>query len=195
MEGFLKLFRLGQSDLTVEVKVLLPEYKDLFTEKERRICRERLDKYGMMRALVTQGKDVAAEFLVSKGAKAIHADSVAVKNLGCFAGVSFLLGFVMIVLGMFAGGINLTPDGQKYPMMEWNMVIAIEGVGILLLAVAVFLWYRSSKLRSQCPSCKKFWAKELTKTTELGSRVEQREEDKVIGETRNSYPFHEWHIQ
>jgi len=45
-EGFLKLWELKRLDITVEAKVLLPEYHDLFTDEEREICRKRLEEYG-----------------------------------------------------------------------------------------------------------------------------------------------------
>jgi len=45
-EGFLKLWKLNRLDISVEAKVLLPEYQDLFTEEERQICKKRLDEYG-----------------------------------------------------------------------------------------------------------------------------------------------------
>ena len=45
-EGFHKLWELGRIDISVEAKVLLQKYHELFTEEERRICRKRLDEYG-----------------------------------------------------------------------------------------------------------------------------------------------------
>ena len=60
------------------------------------------------------------------------------------------------------------------------------GVGLLLSGFSIVLWWLRSRYASQCPSCKQFRARELTKTTEIGSRVEQREENKIVGETRNS---------
>ena len=45
-EGFIRLWELQRLDITVEAKVLLPEYHDLFTDEERQICKERLEKYG-----------------------------------------------------------------------------------------------------------------------------------------------------
>ena len=45
-EGFRRLADLGKLDITIEAKVLLPEYHDLFDEKDREKCRERLEEYG-----------------------------------------------------------------------------------------------------------------------------------------------------
>lgn len=44
-EGFSKLWQFGRLDLSVEALVLKNEYKELFTEEELRLCRERLEKY------------------------------------------------------------------------------------------------------------------------------------------------------
>jgi len=139
-----------------------------------------------MRALVAQGKNEAANFLVSKGAKAVHADSKAVATFRFFAIGTGIFGFFLTILGVGTGCLALfDPDFLQHGL-GWHWIIAIGGVGILLLVVCRILGYRSSKLSSQCPSCKLYWAKDLTKTTEISSRVEQREENKVIGETRNS---------
>jgi hypothetical protein len=43
---FTTLYEMGRLDLSVEAHVLKPEYKELFTEEEREICRGRLKKYG-----------------------------------------------------------------------------------------------------------------------------------------------------
>lgn len=44
--GFATLWQHGRLDLSVEAHVLKPEYEPLFTEEERRICRERLEQFG-----------------------------------------------------------------------------------------------------------------------------------------------------
>jgi hypothetical protein len=44
--GFTILYEMGRLDLSVEAHVLKPEYAELFTEEEKRICRERLKEYG-----------------------------------------------------------------------------------------------------------------------------------------------------
>jgi hypothetical protein len=44
-EGFLKLWQFGRLDLSVEALVLKDEYKELFTEEQLRLCKERLEKY------------------------------------------------------------------------------------------------------------------------------------------------------
>lgn len=44
--GFATLWEHGRLDLSVEAHVLKPEYEPLFTEEERRICRERLEQFG-----------------------------------------------------------------------------------------------------------------------------------------------------
>lgn len=43
--GFVTLWEMGRLDLSIEAHVLKPEYKELFTEEELRICRERLKEY------------------------------------------------------------------------------------------------------------------------------------------------------
>jgi hypothetical protein len=45
-EGFTALWERGRLDLTVEARVLEPEFESLFSEEERRIARERLRQYG-----------------------------------------------------------------------------------------------------------------------------------------------------
>ncbi len=45
-DGFTTLWENHRLDLSVEAHVLKPEYKSLFTEEERRICRDRLEAYG-----------------------------------------------------------------------------------------------------------------------------------------------------
>ena len=45
-DGFATLWECGRLDLSVEVCVLKEEYKELFTDEERKICRERLLEYG-----------------------------------------------------------------------------------------------------------------------------------------------------
>ena len=45
-EGFAALWKHHRLDLSVEAHVLKPEYKTLFTEEERKICKERLLDFG-----------------------------------------------------------------------------------------------------------------------------------------------------
>lgn len=45
-DGFATLWEHGRLDLSVEAHVLKPEYESLFTDEERRICRERLAEFG-----------------------------------------------------------------------------------------------------------------------------------------------------
>ena len=45
-EGFGTLCLFSRLDLTVEAYVLKPEYKELFSEEEREVCRERLTSLG-----------------------------------------------------------------------------------------------------------------------------------------------------
>lgn len=47
-DGFTTLWEHRRLDLSVEAHVLKPEYEDLFTDEERRICRERLKEFGYM---------------------------------------------------------------------------------------------------------------------------------------------------
>lgn len=47
--GFVTLWEMGRLDLSIEAHVLKPEYAELFTEKERKICKERLNEYGYKR--------------------------------------------------------------------------------------------------------------------------------------------------
>ncbi|TJX13003.1 hypothetical protein E9840_11275 [Tissierella creatinini] len=44
--GFVELWEHGRLDLSMEAHVLKPEYNELFTENERKICKERLEQYG-----------------------------------------------------------------------------------------------------------------------------------------------------
>lgn len=44
-EGFLKLWEKGRLDLSVEYLVLQDKYKELFTDEERAMCRNRLKEY------------------------------------------------------------------------------------------------------------------------------------------------------
>ena len=44
-EGFLKLWESGRLDLSIENLVLNEKYKALFTDDERKMCCERLEKY------------------------------------------------------------------------------------------------------------------------------------------------------
>lgn len=45
-DGFVTLWENKRLDLSVEAHVLDPEYRDLFTDAERQICKERLESYG-----------------------------------------------------------------------------------------------------------------------------------------------------
>lgn len=45
-EGFTKLWEFGRLDLSVEALILKKEYRELFTEEERNMCRYRLLKFG-----------------------------------------------------------------------------------------------------------------------------------------------------
>lgn len=45
-DGFTTLWEHGRLDLSVEAHVLKPEYAELFTEDERKMCRERLAQFG-----------------------------------------------------------------------------------------------------------------------------------------------------
>lgn len=45
-DGFAILWECGRLDLSVEAHVLKPEFEALFTEEERRMCRERLEQFG-----------------------------------------------------------------------------------------------------------------------------------------------------
>lgn len=45
-EGFLKLWQFGRLDLSIEALVQKDEFKNLFTDEELRMCKERLQKYG-----------------------------------------------------------------------------------------------------------------------------------------------------
>lgn len=45
-EGYAALCERGRLDLTVEAVVLQPKWRDLFTERERRIAAQRLKDYG-----------------------------------------------------------------------------------------------------------------------------------------------------
>ena len=47
-DGFTTLWEHGRLDLSVEAHVLKAEYAELFTDEERRMCRERLDQFGYM---------------------------------------------------------------------------------------------------------------------------------------------------
>jgi len=136
-----------------------------------------------MRAFVAQGKNEAVNFLVSKGAKAVHANSNTTTTLGCLAGVSTVVGFLLMIGGGLFGYVF---DGHAVTTeMQSNGKFAF-GVGLFLSGISIVLWWLRSRYSSQCPSCKQFSARELTKTTTLGSQVVQREENEVIGETRNS---------
>ena len=45
-DGFTRLWELKHLELSVEHYVLEDKYRDLFTDEERKICQERLQKYG-----------------------------------------------------------------------------------------------------------------------------------------------------
>ena len=45
-DGFATLWEYGRLDLSVEAHVLKKEYKELFTDDERKICRDRLNEFG-----------------------------------------------------------------------------------------------------------------------------------------------------
>ena len=45
-DGFTTLWEHGRLDLSVEACVLKPEYQELFSAEERRMCKERLESYG-----------------------------------------------------------------------------------------------------------------------------------------------------
>lgn len=45
-DGFTRLWECGRLDLSVEAHVLKPEYKSLFTEGERKMCKDRLEQFG-----------------------------------------------------------------------------------------------------------------------------------------------------
>ena len=45
-DGFTTLWEHGRLDLSVEAHILQPEYHSLFTEAERKMCKDRLEKFG-----------------------------------------------------------------------------------------------------------------------------------------------------
>ena len=45
-DGFRRLWECDRLDLSIEAYVLKPEYRELFTDEERALCRERLEQYG-----------------------------------------------------------------------------------------------------------------------------------------------------
>ena len=45
-DGFTTLWEHGRLDLSVEAHILKPEYRELFTDEERDLCRERLLRFG-----------------------------------------------------------------------------------------------------------------------------------------------------
>ena len=45
-DGFATLWEHGRLDLSVEAHVLKDEYRDLFTDDERKMCRDRLLEFG-----------------------------------------------------------------------------------------------------------------------------------------------------
>ncbi|WPC42817.1 hypothetical protein [Clostridium sp. JS66] len=44
-EGFLKLWQFGRLDLSIESLVQQDEFRELFTDEELEMCKERLEKY------------------------------------------------------------------------------------------------------------------------------------------------------
>ena len=45
-DGFATLWEHGRLDLSVEAHVLKEEYRELFTDEERKMCRDRLMEFG-----------------------------------------------------------------------------------------------------------------------------------------------------
>lgn len=45
-DGFTTLWEYNRLDLSVEAHVLKPKYAELFSDEERRMCRERLKEFG-----------------------------------------------------------------------------------------------------------------------------------------------------
>ena len=45
-DGFATLWEHGRLDLSVEAHVINPKYRELFTDAERELCRNRLKEYG-----------------------------------------------------------------------------------------------------------------------------------------------------
>ena len=45
-DGFTTLWEHHRLDLSVEAHVLKPEYAELFTDEERKMCKERLEQFG-----------------------------------------------------------------------------------------------------------------------------------------------------
>ena len=45
-EGFTTLWEHGRLDLSVEAHVLKPEYNGLFTDADRKLCKDRLEQFG-----------------------------------------------------------------------------------------------------------------------------------------------------
>lgn len=45
-DGFTTLWEARRLDLSVEAHVLKPEYYELFTDEERKMCKERLEQFG-----------------------------------------------------------------------------------------------------------------------------------------------------
>lgn len=45
-EGFLKLWQFGRLDLSIEALVQQEQFRELFTNEELLMCKERLEKYG-----------------------------------------------------------------------------------------------------------------------------------------------------
>ena len=45
-DGFATLWEHGRLDLSVEAHVVNPKYRELFTDAEREVCRNRLKEYG-----------------------------------------------------------------------------------------------------------------------------------------------------
>ena len=47
-EGFATLWQHNRLDLSVEAHVLKPEYEELFSDEERKLCRDRLKGFGYL---------------------------------------------------------------------------------------------------------------------------------------------------
>lgn len=45
-DGFTTLWEHGRLDLSVEAHALKPEYNSLFTDSERKLCKDRLEQFG-----------------------------------------------------------------------------------------------------------------------------------------------------
>jgi hypothetical protein len=54
-EGFTRMWEMGRLDLSAEALMLKPEYRDLFTDQERRRARQNLDDLGYRAPWDTEG--------------------------------------------------------------------------------------------------------------------------------------------